>query len=204
MLARFQHHTMLYNSERGQLTPAGLAGKRIGVRSYSQTTAGWVGGILQNDYGADLSAVQWLTFEDGHVAEAKDPPGVIRADKGKDITQMLIAGELDAARYGAAMPDDPRLQSVIANPEAEAKAWFAKHGLVPVNHLVVVTDALARAKPDAVAELYRLLEAGWIAAGRVAATPFGRDANRPCLDLLISYCLQQKLISRPLIVEELW
>ena len=102
------------------------------------------------------------------------------------------------------MPDDPRLQSVIANPEAEAKAWFAKHGLVPVNHMVVVTDALARAKPDAVAELYRMLEAGWIAAGRVAATPFGRDANRPCLDLLISYCLQQKLISRPLIVEELW
>ena len=67
------------------------------MRSYSQTTAGWVGGILQNDYGADLSAVQWLTFEDGHVAEAKDPPGVIRADKGKDITQMLIAGEQGAA-----------------------------------------------------------------------------------------------------------
>jgi len=208
MLARFQHHTMLYNSERGRLTPADLTGKRIGVRSYSQTTAGWVRGILQNDYGADLSAVQWVTFEDGHVAEAKDPPGVIRADNnkssGKDITQMLLDGELDAAIYGAAMPDDPRLQSVIANPEAEAKLWFAKHGLVPVNHMVVVTDELARARPAAIAELYRLLEAGWIAAGRVATTPFGRDANRPCLELLISYCLQQRLISRRLTADELW
>ena len=104
----------------------------------------------------------------------------------------------------AAMPDDPRLQSVIANPEAEAKLWFAKHGLVPVNHMVVVTDELARARPAAIAELYRLLEAGWIAAGRVATTPFGRDANRPCLELLISYCLQQRLISRRLTADELW
>ncbi len=208
MLARFQHHTMLYNSERGRLTPADLAGKRIGVRSYCQSSAGGVRGILQNDYGADLSAVQWVTFEDGHVAEAKDPPGVIRADNnnssGKDITQMLLDGKLDAAIYGAAMPDDPRLQSVIANPEAEAKLWFAKHGLVPVNHMVVVTDELARARPAAIAELYRLLEAGWIAAGRVATTPFGRDANRPCLELLISYCLQQRLISRRLTADELW
>ncbi len=74
MLARFQHGTVLYNSERGVLGPNDLAGKRIGVRSYSQTTGVWMRGILQNDYGVDLSGVQWVTFEDGHVAEAKDPP----------------------------------------------------------------------------------------------------------------------------------
>jgi len=209
MLARFQHHTMLHNIERGRLTPAGLAGKRIGVRSYSQTTAGWIRGILQNDYGVDLGGVQWVTFEDGHVAEAKDPPGVARAEKGKDITRMLIDGELDAAIYGAAMPDDPRLQSVIENPEAEAKLWFAKHRLVPVNHMVVVKEELAREKPAAVAELYRMLAAGRAAAGKVApggvdTAPFGRQANRACLELLISYCLQQQLISRRLTVDELW
>ena len=165
MLARFQHGTVLHNVERGRLAPSDLRGKRIGVRSYSQTTAGWIRGIIENDYGVDLSRVQWVTFEDGHVAEAKDPPSVIRAEAGKDITQMLIDGELDAAIYGAAMPDDPRLQSVIPNPDEAAKAWYAKHHLVPVNHMVVVTDELARAKPAAVAELYRMLEAGRKAAG---------------------------------------
>ena len=119
MLARFQHGTVLYNSERGTLAPKDLAGKRIGVRSYSQTTGVWMRGILQNDYGVDLSGVQWVTFEDGHVAEAKDPPGVIRS-KGKDITEMLLDGELDAAIYGAAMPKDARLKSVIADPDGEA------------------------------------------------------------------------------------
>jgi 4,5-dihydroxyphthalate decarboxylase len=166
-------------------------------------------GILQNDYGVDFSRVQWVTFEDGHVAEAKDPPGVIRAASGQDITQMLIAGELDAAIYGAAMPNDPRLQSVIADPQGEARAWYAKHRLVPVNHMVVVTEELARANPGAVAELYRMLEAGRKAAGLPAAgqpdtAPFGKEANRPCLELLISYAVQQGLIPRRLDVDELW
>jgi 4,5-dihydroxyphthalate decarboxylase len=208
MLARFQHGTVLYNSERGKMGPSDLRGKRIGVRSYSQTTAVWIRGIIENDYGVDLSRVQWVTFEDGHVAEAKDPSSVIRAEKGKDITRMLIDGELDAAIYGAAMPDDPRLQSVIANPEAEAKAWFGKHHLVPVNHMVVVTDDLMKSKPQAVAELYRMLAAGRAAAGQSAGgidtAPFGKDANRPCLELLISYAVQQGLLSRRLNVDELW
>jgi 4,5-dihydroxyphthalate decarboxylase len=209
MLARFQHGTMLFNADRGKLWPSGLPGKRIGVRSYSQTTGVWIRGILENDYGIDLSDVQWVTFEDGHVAEARDPPGVIRARADQNITDMLIAGELDAAIYGAALPKDPRLQSVIPDPDEAARAWYAKHGLVPVNHMVVVTDELARSNPKAVAELYRLLEkgrkaAGGPAAGKLDITPFGRDANRRCLDLLISYCAQQKLISRRLNFDELW
>jgi len=207
MLARFQHGTVLYNSGRGTLTPGDLAGKRIGVRSYSQTTGVWMRGILQNDYGVDLSGVQWVTFEDGHVAEAKDPPGVIRAKPGQDITQMLLDGELDAAIYGAAMPKDARLKSVVADPDAEAKAWYAKHHLVPVNHMVVVTDELARARPEAVAELYRMLEAGKRAAGQsgpIDTTPFGKEANRACLELLISYAVQQQQIPRALDVDDLW
>ena len=109
---------------------------------------------------------------------------------------MLIDGELDAAIYGAELPNDPRLQSVIPDPDAAARAWYGKHGLVPVNHMVVVTEALARSNPQAVAELYRLLEAGKKAAGLPAAgeidtAPFGKEANRPCLELLISYAVQQ-------------
>jgi 4,5-dihydroxyphthalate decarboxylase len=209
MLSRFQHHTCLYNNTRGEMRPADLSGKRIGVRSYAQTTGVYIRGILENDYGVDLSGVQWVTFEDGHVAEAKDPEGVIRAKPGADITKMLIDGELDAAIYGAAMPDDPRLTSIIADPGAAALAWYGKHHLVPVNHMVVATEELARSKPEAVAEFYRLLELSKAAAGlpkpgEIDATPFGKDANRSCLELLISYAAQQNLLPRKLSVDELW
>jgi len=207
MLSRFQHGTVLYNTERGKLTPADLPGKRIGVRSYSQTTGVWIRGILENDYGIDLSRAQWVTFEGGHVAEANDPPGVIRAKPGQDITQMLIDGELDAAIYGAAMPNDPRLKTLIPDPDGAARDWYAKHRLVPVNHMVVVTEDLARAKPDAAAEFYRLLEAGKAAAGMpggIDTAPFGKAANRPALELLISYAVQQGHIPRKLAADELW
>jgi 4,5-dihydroxyphthalate decarboxylase len=205
MLARFQHNAMLYNAERGRLAPRDLAGKRIGVRSWNQTTGAWLRGILANDYGADFSRVQWFTFEDGHVAEAKDPPGVIRASN--DMTQMLLDGELDAAIYGAAMPDDARLKTVIADPKADALAWYAKHKLVPVNHMVVVTDELARDNPKAVAELYRLLEAGRKAAppkGEIDTAPFGKDANRKGLELLMSYAVQQRLVTHAIPIDDLW
>lgn len=209
MLSRFQHNTCLYNSARGDLRPADLAGKRIGVRSYSQTTGAYIRGIIENDYGVDLSSVQWVTFEDGHVAEARDPEDVIRARPGQDITQMLIDGELDAAIYGAAMPDDPSLRSVIPDPDAAARAWYDTHGVIPVNHMVVVTDELMRSQPKAVVEFYRLLEAsktkaGLPKAGMIDTAPFGREANRPCLELLISYAVQQNLIPRRFGVDELW
>ena len=207
MLARFQHGAMLYNAERGPLKLEDLPGKRIGVRSYSQTTGVWLRGIIENDYGIELSRAQWVTFEDAHVAEARDPPGVIRARPDQDMTAMLIAGELDAAIYGAALPDDARLQSVIPDPDAAAREWYAKHKLVPVNHMVVVTEELAHTRPEAVAELYRLLEAGKRAAGSTGAIdtiPFGKEANRPCLELLVSYAIQQKLVPQKIDVDRLW
>jgi len=207
MLARFQHGAMLYNAARGRLRLDDLPGRRIGVRSYSQTTGAWLRGIIENDYGIDLSGVQWVTFEDGHVAEAREPEGVIRARPDQDMTAMLLGGELDAAIYGAALPQDPRLKSVIPDPEAAARDWYARHRLVPVNHMVVVTEELAGARPDAVAELYRLLEAAKRAAekpGAIDEAPFGREANRPCLELLMSYATQQKLIPAPLAVDTLW
>src|SRR3984885_738501 len=54
IVGRGQHHTIAYNSERGLLTPAGLHGKRVGVRAFSQTTGAWLRGILSEDYGVDF------------------------------------------------------------------------------------------------------------------------------------------------------
>jgi len=106
MMGRFQHGTMLRRVAH-PLTPADLPGKRVGVRSYSQTTAVWVRGILQNDYGVDVDRVHWVTFEDGHVPEYREPPGVERAGADKNLLKMLRDGELDAAIYGADLPNDP-------------------------------------------------------------------------------------------------
>ena len=69
MFSRFQAQYVVYNAERGVLRPADLAGKRIGVRSYTTTTGMWSRGVLANDYGVNFDAVTWVTFEPPHVAD---------------------------------------------------------------------------------------------------------------------------------------
>src|SRR6185295_4525744 len=84
LTARFQHGTLAYNPERGPALPEQLEGKRVGMRSYSVTTAVWVRGILAQDHGVDLGKVDWVTLEEPHVAEFRDPPNATRMPPGKD------------------------------------------------------------------------------------------------------------------------
>jgi len=204
---RFQHKCIVYNIERGELRPKDLEGKRVGVRAYSQTTGMWVRGILQNDYGVDLSKVTWLTFEDAHVAEYRNPPNVIIAPPERKLKDMLLDGEIDAAILGRDMPDDPRLRTVIANAEAAALEWHARMGAIPVNHIFVVRSELSKKCPDVVAELFRVLKESKACAGLKAGIdtrPYGFDALRPGVELAIEYCYQQGLIRRRLAFEELF
>jgi 4,5-dihydroxyphthalate decarboxylase len=203
MLGRFQQVYALYNGERGTMTPADLKGKRVGIRSFTTTTGAWVRGILANDYGVDLNGIHWVTFEDPHVAEYHDTTE--RAPPGKKIIQMLLDGEIDAVLGDSS--DDPRLKPLFADPAAEAKLWYQKHGLVPVNHLVVVTEALATSHPDLVREIYRLLKLSKAQSkpkGDIDLVPFGVEANRKSLELIIGYAAEQALIPRRFSVDELF
>ena len=74
VVGRFQHNCVGYNSAKGALKPGDVAGKRIGVRSYSQTTGVWVRGVLQHDYGVEPGSVAWVCTDDPHLAEYRDPP----------------------------------------------------------------------------------------------------------------------------------
>ena len=208
-VGRGQHHTLAYNPEKGPLRPQDLNGKRVGLRAYSVTTATWVRGILAQDYGVDLDSVKWVTFEDPHVAEYKDPPAATRAPAGKEIAKMLLDGELDAAVLGDKLPD-PRLKTLIPDAEGAARAWAAKNGGVPINHMVVVRDTIAKSRPDVVKEVYRLL----LESKRAAKLPsdgtpedpvrFGIEPNRKTLELIIDMCVEQKVIARRFTVDELF
>jgi 4,5-dihydroxyphthalate decarboxylase len=209
IMGRFQHNTIVYNAARGTLTPADLPGKRVGVRSYSQTTITWVRGILANDYGVDTDRIHWVSQEDGHVAEYKEPPGVERAVPQKDLLQMLRDGEVDAAIYGANLPNDPNLKTVIPDPEAAAAKWYAQYKAVPINHMVVATESLSRTDPQAVREVFRLLveskqAAGLPKPGSIDFLPFGFEACRPALEIMVKFTVQQQLVPRTLDVEELF
>jgi 4,5-dihydroxyphthalate decarboxylase len=200
LAARFQEGALLCRVDGPVRGPGDLVGKRVGVRAYSQTTGMWLRGVLAESHGVASDSVRWVTFEDAHVAEFRDPAWTERAPKGANITAMLKSGELDAAVFGNDVPADPALRTVFADVAAAGAAFRATHGFVPVNHMVCVTRDLAESRPEIVAEIVRLFGVAVQGSG----LPFGRAALRPAIELAVRYCTEQGLLPRPLTLDEVW
>ena len=199
VVARFQHAYAVYRAELGNLKPRDLEGKRVGIRSFTTTTGAWLRGILANDYGVDLNSIRWVTFEDAHVAEFHDT--TLRAPQDKQIIQMLLDGELDAVL--GEKSEQPGLKPLFSDSVAEEKLWFAKHGVVPINHMVVISEDLSNTHPDAVREVFGLLQRSAVLAP--AAPKFsGAEEMRRSLEMIIRYTAQQRLIPREFAVDELF
>ena len=203
---RNQHHTIFYNADRGPLTPRELNGRRVGVRAYTQTTGAWVRGFLAEDYGVDLESITWVTFEDPHLAEYRDPANVERA-AGKQLKQMLLDGEIDAAILGDVAEQGP-LKHLIPDHAAEGQRWARTHGGVAINHMAVVRQSIAQSRPDVVREVYRVLRESRAAAalptGLDDPLRFGVAATRSSLEQMVAYAFQQGLITRRPTTHELF
>jgi 4,5-dihydroxyphthalate decarboxylase len=193
MAARFQEGALLCRADSAISGPADLAGKRVGVRAYSQTTGMWLRGVLAEANGVAPKSIAWTTFEDAHVPGFNDPPFAKRAAPGADMTAMLREGELDAAIFGAELPPGDAFRPVFPDVAGAGAEFQARHGFVPVNHLVVVRSELAQ-DAAVMAELLRIF-------GPATTT---RDALAPALTLASRWCAEQGLIPRPLELEAIW
>src|SRR4051812_31889560 len=114
---RFQHHCAGYNSAFGNLIPKDIEGKKVGVRTYSQTTGLWIRGVLQHEYGVDLDKVTWMTLEDSHIVEFTDPPNCQRLPAGSDLSQMMLEGGLAGGLVGGGNADEPRIRTPLPEPK---------------------------------------------------------------------------------------
>jgi 4,5-dihydroxyphthalate decarboxylase len=205
LVGKVHHESISYNSAKGELGPRDIEGKKVGVRSYTQTTGMWVRGVLQHDYGVDLDKVTWMTTEPSHLAEHVDPPNVKRLPEGRKIEAALMAGEI-AASLGAA-PKDPAIRPLIPDAREAGKKWSEKVGFIPINHLFVVHTDLTRKRPDVVRELFRVLaESRAMAPANVLAAmpPVGIEANRKGIETAIDWAFEQKILPRKIKVEDLF
>jgi len=201
LAARFQEAALFCRADGPIRGPADLAGRRVGVRAYSQTTGMWLRGILAERHGVPADAMRWTTFEAAHVAEYRDPPWVERAPAGATLLAMLRDGALDAAIFGTETPAEPWLRPVFADPAAAGEAFRAAHGFVPVNHLLVAQRALLDATPGLAAELVRLFRA---AAAVADEPPTERAALDPALALASRYSVAQGLLPAALDAAAIW
>src|SRR5690349_15969926 len=137
LVRQFHHGAILVNTKAGIEHPRDLEGRRVGVnRGYTVTTGVWARGVLAAEYGVDLDRVTWVLSGDEHVAEYEPPANVVPIGAGKDMTELLVGGEL-AAAIGVEV-DHPDVAPLIPNARDAGLEALRTRGHYPINHLIVV------------------------------------------------------------------
>jgi 4,5-dihydroxyphthalate decarboxylase len=228
LVRAFHHGAIVYNTKSGIKGPKDLEGRKVGVnRGYTVTTGLWARGVLQHQYGVDLDTITWVLSGDEHVAEYRPPANVVPIEKGKKMADLVASGELAAAiGVEAGSPD---VKPLIDEAEDQGLEALRRRGHYPINHLIVVRDEVLDAHADLAPDLFeafarakrlyvRRLQAGQVENPtrvddlhrRVMAItgrdplPYGIAPNRQPLEEIIQYALEQRIITVPPTVEELF
>jgi 4,5-dihydroxyphthalate decarboxylase len=227
LVRAFHHGAILANTKSGIRTPKDLEGKRVGVnRGYTVTTGVWARGILQAEYGVDLSKITWVLSGDEHVAEYRAPKNVVPIEPGQKMGDMLASGEL-AAAIGVET-DSPDVRPLIPDAFETGIAALRQRGLYPINHTVVIRDDLLAAHPQLATDVFGAFAAAKrvyldrLKAGKIDKPtefdalhkrvmeitgdplPYGITPNREVIEELIGHAFTQGIISKPATVEELF
>jgi 4,5-dihydroxyphthalate decarboxylase len=213
----FHHGAILRSTRHGIEHPKQLEGRAVGVnRGYTVTTGVWARSVLRDEYGVDLDRVTWVLSGDEHVAEYRPPANVVPVPAGRTIPEMLHGGELAAA---IGIEAGPETAPLIPDPTQAGIASLRRTGIFPINHLVVVRDELLAAYPDlgrAVFDAFAESKRRYLADGpdeshrRVAQVtgadpvPYGIGPNRHVLQALTDHALDQHILDRPPVIEELF
>ena len=198
--------------------PQALAGQRIGVRAYTVTTGVWGRAVLADQLGLDLGAITWVVADEEHV-RTYPLPGNVEVRLGAGLDEMLMAGEL-AATIGVASASPDAVPLLGAEAAELERAWL-KQDVYPINHTVVVRDALLRERPELAGGLFdafalakqqvldRLAAGDQPADGEERSLlerarfvggdplPYGLDANRATLEALAGHALAQQILAEP-------
>ena len=242
---QFFHTNLMIRTDRGIEKPQDLAGKRIGVAEFQQTAAVWTRAALRSEFGVDPRSLHWYMERNpdqshGGATGFVPPEGIDLQyiPKTKDIGQMLIDGELDAGRWinahnlidrSHADPlSSPNVRYLFDPPEVEAKRYYEKTNIYPINHCVVVRRSIVEKYPWVILNLYSMFqevkarnarsldatlepyyEAGLIDAAEKATLhkdimPYGIKANRHVLETITQTNLDDGLVKRKVGLEEMF
>src|SRR2546427_4960180 len=169
-MRKFSHTSIMVRTDGGIPNPADLRGKRIGVPEYQQTWAIWSRGILQHEFGVHAREIEWFMERNpdkshGGATGFAAPAGVRvnQIPPTTNIGEMLVRGELDGALHylvdknlvdRSTVDVSAVTRYLFADPAAEGRRFYAKTGLFPINHTVVVRRSLLQSHPWIALNLY--------------------------------------------------
>jgi 4,5-dihydroxyphthalate decarboxylase len=170
---RFRHGFMFINSGTGIKKPAGLKGRKVGVKTLMTTAVLWMRGILDHEYGVPLKSIEWFAeLEDDVAVSLPKDLKLTRLPHGKSVETMLAEGELDAVLHSdlikPMLAKDPRVARLFPSYKDEEIAYYKKTGIFPIMHVLGLRQSLAEQHPWVAMNLYKAVdEAKAIAMARM-------------------------------------
>jgi 4,5-dihydroxyphthalate decarboxylase len=231
---RFRHGYMVKRMNCGVEKPADLNGKRVGLDTLQNSAGLWMRGILQDHYGVDLKTVEWWCQEEEDVPfEPAKWMKVRRVPKGKNIDQMLVDGELEAALYPETLPSikkgSPKVGLLFPDAKAAEIDYYKKSGIYPIMHTVVIKGGILEKNPWVAVSLQQAFQRSkeicyermkdprnftlvWVKETmqeqeRIFGPdpwPYNLDDNRKALEAAVRYEYEQGMIKKKFQIEELF
>ena len=165
----FRHSFIFVNTKRVK-KPKDLEGKRVGVPLYGMTAALYIRGLLQDEYGVDLSTIQWVQGainQPGTHGDLKALPllkqvAIEQNKSGKSLSALLDDGAIDAI-IGTAVPDalacNSDLKRLIPDFRMVEQDYYKRTKIFPIMHLVVIRRDVHEQHPFVAKSLYKALNA---------------------------------------------
>lgn len=198
----FRHSAVYVNTSSGIKRPEDLRGKRVGCAEYYMTMAIWQRAFLQHDYGVRPADLRWVL---GGVEQpgrreripVAPPPGiqVEQAPPDRSLSDLLVAGELDAL-LSPHMPHvfrrrDPRVARLFPDFWTVERAYYLKHKVFPIMHVVAFKREVYRRDPWAAVSLYKAFcQAKDLAVERI----YDSDALAVSLAWVVGYWEQERAL----------
>src|SRR5882757_3105703 len=167
--SRVFRHGFITVNRKAVRTPKDLAGKRIGTPLYTQTAALFIRGLLQDEYGVDLSGVHWVQGatnspeSHGHPAAPPllKPVSIERNGSGRSLSELLEAGDIQAI-IGSGLPDALRtnpdaVQRLFPDFHVRELDYFRRTRVFPIMHLVAMRRDVYERHPFIATSLYKAM-----------------------------------------------
>ena len=242
----FRHKSIFIRTDRGIKKPEDLRGKKVATPGFSSTSLTWLRGIVQHEYGIKAEEIKWIVSSKDSSAKAAGkvskqesvvPKGlsVSEGPAGKDESDLLESGEVDALFHAAEprayVEGHPKVARLFPDFRKTERAYFAKTGIFPIMHAVVIRNSLVEQNPWLPKALFNAylqakqlmydhlqkmawatISLPWIAQ-EIEETrrlmgdnfwPYGIAPNRKALEALFQYSYEQGLSSRKLTIKELF
>jgi len=151
-------------------TPKDLEGKRVGLPMYTMTASIFIKGLLQHEYGVDLSKIEWVEGQinggEAHGAPTTmplvKPVAIERNQSGKSLSTLLEEGSIHAT-IGTGLPNalgrNPDIERLFPNYRELERDYYKRTRIFPIMHLVAIRRDVYERNPFVATSLYKALNA---------------------------------------------